>query len=1165
MEIVSLSSTTFIGLSTVYPYDPTLKYKENIIFTEEGFEFSQVDSMNVLNDTTVNNFSLLYLTKQQPLTSSIYIEPLKPLPDEGFSTFFVVNAINSITPFSRYWVVQEPSNQNDTAALAVTGEQAFIDNRYMFDVYFLDEKLCHIAHENNKNIWYLTVDYTGTLSFTKWGNYDYLDDASPQVFYYLYDRESDFIVFYKNVQDVSKYLAFNPSLQNVTLVDPITGSGSTPYPTLAIWRCQARNEAPNNTKLFDPWVLYDKNFKNNTLDVNENNSLPLVNSNLLINSQHYTITGNDLQTNILSLKNTNTPEDYQSRNNPFQINKQPSIFKEDQVTFRDYKKIFSGSPQLLGNDNISLGYESYTTDIVLKKDNVTYFHIPNNIYPFIQINIAESGLTEAGAIAGDHPLKSDKIFKKLGNYKYTSQYGETIDEATGSFLCSWLSGNPDITKQPIWVDRYYNPSKVSFFSALTTNPIQSIEYKTVFDCLADEVATILKNVAVFDKPSDLIFEPGTYYAYHHYGPNDVKNYINSLQRFLVEKGFSTYLNLDGTNASLDSYIEEITFDGSTYACTRSLSAIQDSGQFTLAFYLHSYDWTKPFAGQIIGNFTSDGFGIFNQNAITPTIYVPTVSGFEVFNTDYTNIKTLPYNSPPEAIIRPDGISNYFVIHKDGYWRKYNASDSLVQEIYNASLQDVLWYDTTETIAYILCKVPGNRKIIQVDMRTGNLVDITNNITTPSTISQNIRAANDAERGWNLGAGLSTLFRQSSTVDYYDEKFYVTPGSVSLRVGDTIFYLKNNNTIMRWDEIERSTPLPATTAFKGYTNINDFELDYDDNLWILADNNKYFKYTTDRKFILSGEFVEKNQDGTIKYDPYINYNVGFIADFENGNYNERVVITRLGYEKQPAPPGMPHLSALSASYFDFKILEKDGTLVNSVKFKGLSSECIFDPTNSDWLRRFVKQVYPKASINAKAVVSNVFDINDSYKINLVYDLSNLDPGYHHFAIRFDSYNGLMYLFVDGQEVNKAQFPPRKYKFSQFVTRPFLIGTSCFTNSVPLYQYLKKNSSLAADITMKNLYLYFTPLYYFDLAFLAREAMEINDIHFNVPCGQRNYVEEIERYFKASTPGRKSEFYNIKIKNTGITDPVLRKTLEERVIEILKQSSPAYSQLNNIKWQ
>jgi hypothetical protein len=1164
MEIVSLSSTTFIGLSTIYPFDPTLKYKENIIFTEDGLEFPQVGSLNELNDVTINNFSTLYLTNQQTLTSNLYIDSLEPLPDEGFSTFLAANAINSITPFSKYWVVEEPSNPEGTARLALTGQQALMDNRYFFDIYFIDEKLCYIAHENNKNIWYLTVDYLGELLFAPWGNYNYLGDASPQIFYYIYDRESDFIVFYKNASDISKYLAYNAANNDILLVDPVTAT-ETPYPSLAIFRCQTRNEAPNKTKLFDPWVSYEKNFKTNTLDINENIAPPLVNSNFLINAQYYNITGNDINTNILSLKNTNTPENYQSRNNPFQIDKKPGLFVENETNFRDYKKIFSGSNQLLGDDNITIGYQSFTTDIVLKKDSITYFHMPQNIYPFIQINIAESGLTKAGAIAGDHPLKSDKIFKKLGNYKYTSQFGETIDEATGSFLCSWLSGNPDVTKEPIWVDRYYNPTKISFFSALTTNPIQSIEYKTVFDCLVDEVGALLKDVTVFDKPSDLIFEPGTYYAYHHYGPNDVKGYINSLQGYLIQKGFTIYKNLDGTNAVLDSNIEEITFDGSTYAETVSLSSIQESGQFTLSFFLHSYDWSKPFAGQLIGNFASDGFGIFNQNTITPTAYVATASGFEIFNTDYTNIKTLPYDSPPQAIIRPDGISNYYVIHKDGYWRKYNASDSLVQEVFNTALTEILWYDTTETIAYILCKVPGSRKIIKVDMRTGELQDITTSITLPSTISLNIRAALDPQQGWNSGSGLLTLFRQSSTVDFYDEKFYITPGSISTRVGETIFYLKDDNTIMRWDEIDRSTPLPATTAFKSYTNINDFELDYDNNIWILADDHKYFKYTIDRKFILSGTFAEKQLDGTLKYDQYKNFNVGFIADFENGNYFERVVITRVGRESLPTPAGYLYLSALSAEYYDFKILSKDGEPLESIKFKALSSTCIFDPTNTDWLRRFVKQTYPNACLNAKAVVSNVFDINDTYKINLIYDLSAVDPGYHHFAVRFDSYNGLMYLFVDGQEVKKAEFPPRKYKFSQFVTRPFLIGTSTFTNSVPLYQYLKKNSCLAADITMKNLYLSDIPFNYFDLAFLTREGMEINDIHFNVPCGQRNYLEEIERYFKATVPGRKSEFYNIKIKNTNITDPILRNTLEKRILEILRQSSPAYSQLNTIKWE
>ena len=88
--------------------------------------------------------------------------------------------------------------------------------------------------------------------------------------------------------------------------------------------------------------------------------------------------------------------------------------------------------------------------------------------------------------------------------------------------------------------------------------------------------------------------------------------------------------------------------------------------------------------------------------------------------------------------------------------------------------------------------------------------------------------------------------------------------------------------------------------------------------------------------------------------------------------------------------------------------------------------------------------------------------------------------------------------------------------------------------------------------------------FDIKFLARQGMNIQDLVVNLPCGRRNYVEEIERYFKASVPGSKSTLYNLIITNSGITDPALQSALQTRILAELKNSAPAYSQINSIKW-
>ena len=296
------------------------------------------------SNNKLNNFSSLYLSKQDYLLSSFKIDPLAKLDDEGFATFFAANAIGSISPSSKFWMVGEPPINVNTAVLKVSGDYSAFNNQYLFDIELLDDKFCKILHENEGIIRYLTVDYTGNLSFCKDIGLDGIGAYSPQIFYYVYDRNHDFIILLKNINDIAKFVFFKASTESLTLVDPITGT-TVPYNIQSIFRVRSRNPIPNKTNIFDPWVSYKRDFKTNSQEINHNRSYEQIKSNILFHNEFFNLSSTSIDLNSLSLKNTNTPENFQSRNNPF--------FNENNVEFRDYQSIFSGSNQKYGNDNIS--------------------------------------------------------------------------------------------------------------------------------------------------------------------------------------------------------------------------------------------------------------------------------------------------------------------------------------------------------------------------------------------------------------------------------------------------------------------------------------------------------------------------------------------------------------------------------------------------------------------------------------------------------------------------------------------------------------------------------------------------------------------------------------------------------------------------------------------
>jgi len=1129
MIINNLNNTNFIGLSSRYAYNDKVKFKENLFLSEQDLFLPFNEGLRDLHDNKVNNYSSLYLTRSADLSSCMFVEQLNKIDDEGFSTYFAVNAASVFTANTRFWVAQEPAYYTNKANVSASGKYESINNGYFFDVELLDDKLCKISHENDNITRYLTVDYTGSLSFTKDIGLDVIGQKSPQIFFYIYDRNYNYMIFIKNVNDICKYVSFDSEyIDRLVLSDPLTGT-SVPYSISSVFRIRPRASSSNSSTLYDPWVSYKKDFKNNTQEINSERSFNNVPSNLLINNEYYNIKDNNLDVNILSLKNTNTPENYQSRNNPF--------FNEKNVVFRDYKSLFTGTNQELGDDNITLGYEGFTSSIILKKDKVTYFHIPQVFYPYDQLNIADSGLIEAGAIAGDHPIKSDKIFKKKADYKYTSYFGDTRDENTGQFLCSWLSGCPNVNKKPVWVDRYYNPKNISFFKALTSSDFKAIKYISLFDCLAAEASTLLADADVYDKPSDLIFEKGTYYAYHHYGLNDINNFLNSISETLIQIKPASYKFYNGpevlpTDLLTDS-ITEYVFDGTKYAISNSLSSVQTTNQFTLLFDMYSDDWTAPMGYQIMGNFDRDGFGIFNKNIVTTTTFLANPSALKITNKEFKTLNTLTLPNNIAGIIKHQGLEDSFLILKDNTLRRYNLSFNETRKTTFDGLGNVLGLDYDETSAFVYCTNSlGTRKILRCNLVNHTVKDVTNTSEYTFRFVSPYSDISDV----NL-----------KNVNYYDGRLYFTPGLKSERTNNTIYFLKDTKRIICWDNITTGTA--STTAFYSSSLINDFSIDFDNNIWILFDNNKFVKYTSDRKFILSGTLDTAN---------FTNYKIEFEADFNNSNYNKYALVARAN-NTDTSKIEFTRINVDTGEILFQSIQQADSTIRNNF-------------TNSNFVRSFVEEKYGVNQLSVKALLINSINSNDTVTPEITFDLTQLDPGYHSFGIRFDADNGRIYLFIDGQltgtgsngEVGYDYFAPRKYKFSNIIYKPFLFGTSNYAFSVPLFTYLKDTSFLAYNFKLKNIYIYNKALFDFDIIFHARKNMSIDDIRFDIACGRRNYNEEIERYFKLDVPGSKSTLFNLIIRNSGITDSELKTEIEKRVLNIVNNTAPVYSKLNKIIW-
>jgi hypothetical protein len=611
-----------------------------------------------------------------------------------------------------------------------------VPNTRLFHVELLDKEHCRVYHDDSYVRTALTYsnmdDPTARCEFKKFtGEYTGVNgagynttplgrvDYSPyddQVFQYIIDTNSGYLSLRKKLADGT-----TTWITHQGVVDNATGRISSPYlageqvvaeqgKTLAIKSIirirvdSVKNPASSISRAVDTmWCKYDSGILNqNTVNVDQTkariyqdinreyytNTYTYLQNNYLTCSQFYNVVDNELDVNLIPLKNQLTPYGDQCENSPHSTGTAGEFcldfISRKNVDFRTYHKLNSGMNQITGDDKLLINYTSYVDKITLKSDQITYFHMPNIMKPFTWMNInyrrvAEYpeqypmtklpvaapktygyeyedfvGLIRAGAIAGNSPVNSDKIFKKRANYRYYTPWGDAGlygnkggagDSHYGTWLCSWLMAVPgsDIyekTYGPVWMDRYYDDKLFSENQIMSKEP-------NCFDSMVDAMDAGRNSPdtakSYFDIPSNLRLERGVQYAYYHVGNKENKKIIDTFSNLLEQQDVSTYVKDDnGTRTDLsvpqiDGY-NVYDFPGDQYCKTKS--PYPAYGDFRVSFWLHSDDWTEKFGHQIYGNYTNAGLAMVNDHVITPVLTFVDDDDVKITNSDAVVIGTI---------------------------------------------------------------------------------------------------------------------------------------------------------------------------------------------------------------------------------------------------------------------------------------------------------------------------------------------------------------------------------------------------------------------------------------------------------------------------------------------------------------------------------------------
>ena len=361
------------------------------------------------------------------------------------------------------------------------------------------------------------------------------------------------------------------------------------------------------------------------------------------------------------------------------------------VNLREYSRIYTGTNQETGYENPFFGYTADTIELIFKEDKITYFH-----YPITAPNslLIDSSLVKDGAIAGENPYCSDKIWKKQANYSSNSIWGNSqpVGKQTGVWLCSWLSGNAiDTTVAPVWKDRWYNPGYIDPQTALfTTNPITTS--------------------IMVDIDSQMSFEGGCYYKYFHVGNTQNDTIVNNLTagnhlKLYLEDWSENPTDLSNNNntSKIQHFTDEcVNYEGINYlerpldSClnlyntnyceTLYSNAIELTGNLSYNIWAKSADWTKG-NNTILSKDNRGGYALrIDQGFDTPFMtFFEDTGKMVIMNTEgqVINSKSLPEPSKPTSMLID---SNHFT------WVADNSAKKVYQIDYNGDILNSIDFD-----------------------------------------------------------------------------------------------------------------------------------------------------------------------------------------------------------------------------------------------------------------------------------------------------------------------------------------------------------------------------------------------------------------------------------------------------------------------------------------
>lgn len=1280
-----------------YQHDTNIRLNNNNIKSKDGLELNICDAMQSTLDVTTNNQTQLILVDNVKVHDVFKIDvDLEKYPEQ-FTTYLLHRGFPTYNSRTSYLKILEEASDADTReyvlGVSVVNETSYDttyftanvenDNGLYYNITLHDDYSLSINHNDNYENVYMTcrgnpLNGTSEIYFESLTDGLITDDKK---FNYILDRDQGYVILYKEFSGNVYYVtpqdtSANETRLNFTPASAATGLDSVPYDSVIRIKAN-KKQTVTGLDLINTWVSYTTHGDLNRLDINETKTYDDINNNYVLTSPINVTESNTKQYNVLQLKNQTTPDNKQSRHNPF-----PNFLPCDH---RQYDKLFTGTNQINGYQNASFGYNSYVTTLDLPPDNITYFHTPQDMYPYDKININDCGLIESGAIGGDTPMVSDKIFKKAADYKYNTPFGAPLDEETGAWLCSWLKSNTgtewnttvhyerdmlvnyenktykciennvgiqpnlDNTKweemedtSSIWVDRYYNPKHYTATQALQVSG-QYVSYTSKFEYIVDKLNA--EKHIVFDKQSDLCLEPGCMYAYYRIGDKENDSIIETLQDSLIHEGVNPVYTQD-RSLHVNQTPGVFSLSGDHYIETEARNKTNNS-DYMISLHINPNDWTQPFASQVIGNYTNEGVGLFNRINTTPYVILIGTLSVDIYNTSMDLINRISVDDQPVKVLHLEGSENLYIytdtniiyqydikgmlvekfqlpvehniidveidneciytLDDTNFIRKYDLNDELQDELYDVWPNNVLGTGTSPTgdpfvtspNTYIVpfddlqyrvncdcytMDMSGNMWFVKENKVFQMIPDEQQGINATFVDSVNGKTISLITQERNLGAtrgnSIVIVANGSDTLDDIIRDWNETHPSnriETLSFDSLDLVLPAGYTIQFSGGVDRGT----TTVTYGMSgnighDIINIKSDEHDNLWLLSQQNEksyIYKFNTERKMLFCS--CLSSIDTSLQYAMSGDCHMDLITEFTSGGFVHDVLILNKPIDTNWGDVDENIEGMLEDNKTKVTRINTYGELVGSYK-KPVKAQTArtyksyINTTNFDPLKNLYKHTIQKNHLIFKMRYRNYFDTDKTFTRRMMYDVSELSSGSHHIMAGFNSFNGNLALFVDGQlqctAVSEDSQTGAGYRQTKTIHSPLYVGSDTFFNNITLSEHLGlKNYNFAGDCDITGLRVYNDYLDFHRVKALARENQNIQPITLTLPTGKRSYLDQVTKFYHHRIPGRRSTKFDVNIITQALSgDTTTQEVVTSNVATHIDGKLPVNTTINEINW-